>query len=159
MNLKSTKPALPEGHSARHLKPVNMLPDDVDDLDWDDWQKGQVVVKDNRSAVPFSEYSKPRHSSFTSVLCDLAVGASATKTHTLDEDMALGWLIESLGDMKKVIANNCRPSITQARRKTGFNYGVETSHTLTASGRIFLHVVVTRLEDGMAEGSEESDDL
>lgn len=92
-----------------------------------------------------SQTSKPKkQSSFVAVLCDLDVGSSAVRNHSPHPMMTLTQLAEELSEMKAMISNNVRPSVRIATEKTGFTYSVETSQTITSTGRVYVQVIVTR---------------
>lgn len=85
-----------------------------------------------------------KSSSFTAVVTDLEVGESASRTHPLNENMTLAELQRDLSEMKDQISNNVRPLVRKAQEATGGTYRVETSQTITTSGRIYLLAIVTR---------------
>lgn len=93
----------------------------------------------NKPAMPVK-----KQSSFVAILCDLDVGASAVRNHSPNADITLSQLAEELSEMKAMISNNVRPSVRIATEKTGFSFTVETSQTLTPTGRVYVQVIVTR---------------
>lgn len=98
------------------------------------------------SINPMTRQARPkRQSSFAAVVADLAVGDSATRSHTLNQGMTLAEFERDLKEMKSMIDNNVRPALVNAKKLTGGEYRVETSQTITTAGRIYLLAIVTRI--------------
>lgn len=91
-----------------------------------------------------SPVTRRRESSFAAVVADLDVGEVASRTHHLNSEMTLAELAVNMPEMKAMIRNNATPAVTQARKRTGGEYRIETAETITPSGRIYLLVLVTR---------------
>ena len=85
-----------------------------------------------------------KESSFAAVVSDLQVGESASRVHHLNQQMTLAEMQRDMREMKAMITNNVRPSITVAKKRTGGEYRVETGETITTAGRVYLLVIVTR---------------
>lgn len=106
-----------------------------------------LQVKDDREpkSNPLTgKKMRQRSSSFAAVVSDLEVGESASRVHMLNEDMTLAQMRDDMKEMKAMISNNARPSVTMAKQRTGGEYRIETGETITTSGRVFLLVIVTR---------------
>jgi hypothetical protein len=106
--------------------------------DWDEDDKG-ITQKALKTTT------RRRDSSFSSVVSDLEVGESASRTHFLNPDMTLAKMHEEMREMKSMIANNARPAITAAKQRTGGEYRIETGETITTAGRVYLLVIITRI--------------
>lgn len=95
--------------------------------------------------IPEAAIMKPKkQSSFVAILCDLDVGSSAVRNHSPHPMMTIAQLAEELSEMKAMISNNVRPSVRIATEKTGHTFAVETSQTITTTGRVYVQVIVTR---------------
>lgn len=118
------------------------------DDDWDSEEAATTSATQPDQAAnglsPASLRKRTKESSFSSVVADLAVGESASRVHHLNQSMTIGEFERDLSEMKSMIANNARPSVKTAQARTGGQYRVETGETITAAGRIYLLVIVTR---------------
>ena len=99
----------------------------------------QVVQEESAN-----EGKRTKSSSFSATVADLKLGECATRTHFLNPKMTLAELARDMAEMKAQILNNARPSVKIARERTGNDYRIETSESITTGGRIYLHVIVTR---------------
>lgn len=88
--------------------------------------------------------SRRRSSSFASVVSDLEVGESASRTHRLNDTMTLGELRDDMRELKEMLRNNTAPAVSAARRNTGGTYTIEVGETIMPGGSIYLVVVVSR---------------
>lgn len=119
----------------------------------DEW--GDIIKEDSNvfklPAVPakarpnLAPSPKAKSGSFSAMVADLEVGQSATRTHQLNEGMTLLELASEMREMKAMISNNARPSIAMAKERTGNDYRVETAESITTGGRVYLHVIATRI--------------
>lgn len=129
--------------------PLTAVPSDLYDEDLDGPREPTRTPIENNSMSninPLTGQPKrpKKSSSFTAVVTDLEVGESASRTHPLNENMTLAELQRDLSEMKDQISNNVRPLVRKAQEATGGTYRVETSQTITTSGRIYLLAIVTR---------------
>lgn len=87
-----------------------------------------------------------RESSFASVVSDLAVGESASKTYPVPHNVTLGELNEHISKAKATLRNNAQPAMVAARKRTNGQYRIETGETITQAGNLYLLVIITRTE-------------
>lgn len=129
--------------------PLTAVPSDLYDPDLDGPREPTRTPTENNSMSNINPLTgRPKRpqksSSFTAVVSDLEVGESASRTHALNENMTLAEFQRDMSDMKDQISNNVRPLVRKAQEATGGTYRVETSQTITTSGRIYLLAIVTR---------------
>lgn len=103
-------------------------------------QEANMTDIDSKASVKPTK----KNSSFVAVLCDLEVGGTAVRNHSPHHLMTLAQLQEELSEMKAMISNNVRPSVRIATEKTGHQFSVETSQSITGTGRVYVQVIVTR---------------
>lgn len=87
-----------------------------------------------------------KKTSLVATLCDSEVGWITTRSHAVPDHWTMGKLREELSDLKAMVSNNVRPSVRQASEKSGFEFSVETSQTITQTGRVFIQVLITRVK-------------
>lgn len=87
-----------------------------------------------------------KKTSLVATLCDSEVGWITTRSHLVPDHWTMQKLREELSEFKAMISNNVRPSVRQAAEKTGFEFTVETSQTITPTGRVYLQVLITRVK-------------
>lgn len=131
-----------------------MAQNQVETNEWDEpiltiagTNPGKTVVEPSTGGLQprsKSPVTRRRESSFAAVVADLDVGEVASRTHHLNSEMTLAELAVNMPEMKAMIRNNATPAVTQARKRTGGEYRIETAETITPSGRIYLLVLVTR---------------
>ena len=118
--------------------------------EWDE------VIEENSNVVPLYSTEEKRDlvtgakkrvksSSFAAAVADLEIDESTTRTHNLNPNMTLAELSRDIREMKAQISNNARASINIARERTGNEYRVEAGESITTGGRVYLHVIVTRV--------------
>ncbi len=118
--------------------------------EWDE------VIDENSNVVPLhgaddkrdpltGAKKRVKSSSFAAAVADLEIDESTTRTHNLNPNMTLAELSRDIREMKAQISNNARASINIARERTGNEYRVEAGESITTGGRVYLHVIVTRI--------------
>lgn len=81
---------------------------------------------------------------FVQQLAGLAIGEHASRAWQVEGDKTLWELSTEITAIKRAARNNTVPSITQAARRTGATYRLETGEFVTPAGNFFVVVVVTR---------------
>ena len=87
-----------------------------------------------------------KKTSLVATLCESEVGWITTRSHAVPDHWSMGKLREELSELKAMVSNNVRPSVRQASEKSGFEFSVETSQTITQTGRVFVLVMITRVK-------------
>jgi hypothetical protein len=97
------------------------------------------------SPTPTGKTSRRKESSFAAVLSDLEVGESACRPILLTpESTATTPYHETIKALKVKLHNNSRQAVETAMNRTGGKYRIESSETCTASGHIYVLLIVTR---------------
>ena len=111
----------------------------------DDWDEDEQDTTAAVTQKALKTTTRRKESSFSSVVSDLDIGESASRTHFLNQDMTLAKMHQEMREMKAMISNNARPAVSAAKQRTGGEYRIETGETITTAGRVYLLVIVTRI--------------
>ena len=111
----------------------------------DDWDEDEQDTTAAVTQKALKTTTRRKDSSFSSVVSDLDIGESASRTHFLNQDMTLAKMHQEMREMKAMISNNARPAVSAAKQRTGGEYRIETGETITTAGRVYLLVIVTRI--------------
>lgn len=98
-------------------------------------------------AVP----STRRPASMISQIAALKVGECVTRTMEVQGDVTLADIQQNLATWKRGMASSVSSSVKHAKERIGHGkaqFSVETTHTLTSSGRLYVVAIVTRTENG-----------
>jgi hypothetical protein len=83
--------------------------------------------------------------SLTAQITELTIGQCCSRVERLDGDMTMSDFVTMAGDMKARLRNNMAPSVRGAKVKTGGEYTIEVTTTVTVPGYIYLVGIVTRI--------------
>lgn len=88
-----------------------------------------------------------RHpASVVSNLIALSVGENYTKSLRVDDSATLAEVQENLNDWKYRLRQSVNQAVRRAREHDRRVLTMETSHTITPSGRVYVQIIVTRTE-------------
>lgn len=91
-----------------------------------------------------SKGSRKKPASLTSQIAALEVGECCSKTVEVDKDS-----LSTLSTIKKGLSDGAYSSVKGAKNRNGMaaaEFSIETSHTITTSGRIFAVAIILRIK-------------
>jgi len=84
--------------------------------------------------------------SMVSNLIALAVGENYTKSVRVDDSVTMSGLQNKLNDWKHRLRQSVNQAVRRARDHDNRVLTMETSQTITPSGRVYVQIIVTRTE-------------
>lgn len=90
--------------------------------------------------------AKNRAASMITQIASLKVGESATRTLEIEGDVTLSEIAMNLAAWKRGLSSSVGSSVNHAKKRIRgeSTFSVDTSHTLTQNGRLFIIAIVTR---------------
>lgn len=90
--------------------------------------------------------AKHRASSMISQIAALKPGESCTRTIEIQGDVTLSDVADNLAQWKRGLSASVGSSVNHAKKRIRgeASFSVDTSHTLTQNGRLFIIAIVTR---------------
>lgn len=94
--------------------------------------------------------STRRPGSMISQITAMKVGECVTRTMEIEGDVTLADIQQNLALWKRGLASSVSSSVKHAKERLGHGkaqFSVETTHTLTSTGRLYIMAIVTRTEN------------
>lgn len=91
--------------------------------------------------------STRRPTSMISLIAALKVGETLTRTMEISGDVTLQDIQQNLATWKRGLSSSVGSSVKHAKKRIGndqVQFSVETTHTLTSAGRLYIIAIVAR---------------
>lgn len=104
-------------------------------------------------ANPESDVAIPstrRPASMINQIANMKVGDSVTRTIEIQGDVTLTDIQQNLAQWKRGLASSVSSSVKHAKERIGngkAQFTIETTHTMTAAGRLYVLAIVTRTDN------------
>lgn len=104
----------------------------------------QAAMLTTESDVPTP--AKNRAASMISQIAALKVGETTTRTLEIQGDVTLSDIAANLAAWKRGLSSSVGSSVNHAKKRIRGEsaFSVDTSHTMTQNGRLFIIAIVTR---------------
>lgn len=75
----------------------------------------------------------------------LDIGQCCSRVERVPVDMSIKDFMDQCTEMKNSLRNNMAPSVRGAKNKTGGDYSIEVTTTVTTPGQLYIVGIVTRI--------------